>query len=138
MTTIDGRWILLAALLGALLLIVPAVTAGGFGTPMDSPVFANESTDSSSDWADGHSHGDDWDHQGPHHDWNDSNHSDHSPHHDWNDSNRSDHGPHHDWSDSNRSDHGPHHDWDATEDETENGTNTSNGNGRGHGYGHGC
>ena len=149
MTTINGRWILLAALLGALALLVPAVTAGGIGTPMDGPVLANGSNDSTSHPADGH--------YGPHHDgddWNDHDqyhphnatdghyHGDYGPHHDWNASENGEYGHHHAWNATENGEYdgqyGPHHDWNETGDDTERGTATSGGSGWGHGNGHGC
>ena len=152
MTTIKGRWILLAALLGALALLVPAVTAGGIGTTSDAPVLANESNGSTAHWADAH--------HGPHHDgddWDDhdqyhpntatdgSYHGEYGPHHDWNATENGEYGPHHAWNGTadgeygpENGEYGPHHDWNATGDDTERGTATTGGSGWGHGNGHGC
>lgn len=158
MTTIDGRWILLAALLGALALLVPAVTAGGIGTASDVPGFANGWHGSTPHWADAHHgahhHGSDWDDHdqyhrnnatyghpndadGPHHAWNGTEDREYGPHHAWNGTDHADHGPHHDEYDD-IGEYGPHHNWNTTGDDTERGTATSGGSGRGHSNGHGC
>jgi hypothetical protein len=160
MTTIDGRWILLAALLGALALLVPAVTAGGIGTTSDAPVLANESNGSTAHWADAHhaAHhdGDDWeDHDqyhphnanatdgsyhgeyGPHHAWNATEKGEYGPHHAWNATDHDEYGSHHHEYDDHE-EYGPNHAWNATGDDTERGTATSGGSGWGHGNGHGC
>ncbi|MFT4891549.1 MAG: hypothetical protein ACI9YT_002483 [Halobacteriales archaeon] len=131
MTTIDGRWILLAALLGALALLVPAVTAGGIGTISDAPVLANESNGSTSHWADAH--------HAAHHDGDDwEDHDQYHPHNATDGSYHGEYGPHHAWNGTDHDEYGSHHNWNATGDDTERGTATSGGSGWGHGNGHGC
>jgi hypothetical protein len=99
MTTIDGRWILLAALLGALALIVPAVTAGGTGAMLHGPSVADGADESTTDWPATH-------HHGPHHPWNGTDSDEYWPHHDgeYGPSYNGTYGPHPDGT------YGPHHD----------------------------
>ncbi|HKL29682.1 MAG TPA: hypothetical protein VJ898_10490 [Natrialbaceae archaeon] len=145
MTTIDGRWVLLAALLGALALVVPAVTAGGTEAILHGPSPTDGANDSTTDWpathhhgayhADGEYHEGAWDDHdqyhphddtyGPHHQWNGTDRDEYDPHH------GGTAGPYHDGTD------GPHDAWNGTRNDPGTGSFTD-GPRWGHSNGRGC